>query len=36
MKTKKQTETTIEIPKVEIEMVKFRVRGITPKPAEKW
>jgi hypothetical protein len=30
MKTKKQTETTIEIPKVEIAMVKFRVRGITP------
>ncbi len=30
MTTKKQTETTIEIPKVEIAMVKFRVRGITP------
>ena len=30
MTTKKQTETTIEITKVEIEMVKFRVRGITP------
>ena len=30
MTTKKQTETTIEIPKVEIAMVKFRIRGITP------
>lgn len=30
MTTKKQTETTIEIPKVEIAMVKFRVRGIAP------
>ena len=30
MTTKKQTETTIEIQKVEIAMVKFRVRGITP------
>ena len=30
MTTKKQTETTIEIPKVEIATVKFRVRGITP------
>lgn len=44
MTTKKQTETTIEIPKVEIAMVKFRVRGITPlivsrfneKAAEVW
>ena len=30
MTTKKQKTETIEIPKVEIAMVKFRVRGITP------
>ena len=30
MKAKGQSIETIEIPKMEIEVVKFRVRGITP------
>jgi len=36
MKTKQQNEQVITIPKIEIEIVKFKVRGITPLIVSKF